>query len=91
MNIQEHIQQAEDQGKHIEAGFRSLYAKVYPNGVSEEQYGDLRKFFFSGATFLFHKMMKQIDDDREPTEADIAFMSRISEEVIEFYETLPNG
>lgn len=88
MSINIHIQEAEASGKHIEAGFRSIFAHAYPKGVSPEQHDDLRKFFFAGATFLFQKLMQQMDEDREPTDADMAFMSRISDEIGEFYESL---
>lgn len=57
MTIEEYIAKAEADGQHIEAGFRSLMAAAYPSGVSEEQFNDLRKFFFAGATHLFTKTL----------------------------------
>lgn len=84
MSIAEHIMAAEREGRHIESGFRDLMAHVYPRGVGEEQYSDLRKFFFAGASFLFAKMLNQMDDDREPTKEDLEFMSRVAKEIKAF-------
>ena len=90
MTIEEYIAKAEADGLHIEAGLRSLLAATYPNGVGEEQYRDLRKFFFAGATHLFTKMLMVMDNDREPTENDMAFMARIQAEINTFTKTLHN-
>lgn len=90
-NIQQHIAKAEAEGRHIEAGFRGLMAVCYPNGVSEEQHNDLRKFFFAGSAYLFNKMLAVMDSDREPTESDMAFMSRLNTELGAFQNDLKNG
>lgn len=87
-SVEEHILAAEKEGRHLESGFRDLMAKVYPRGVGVEQHGDLRKFFFAGSAFLFAKMMNQMDSDREPTENDMAFMSRIAKEIETFQQEL---
>lgn len=63
-------------------------AVCYPNGVGEEQYNDLRNFFFAGSAYLFSKMISVMDTDREPTESDLAFMSRISTELMAFQNDL---
>lgn len=86
--VAEHIMAAEREGRHIESGFRDLMAHVYPRGVSEEQYSDLRKFFFAGASFLFAKTLNQMDDDREPTDEDMAFMTRVAKEIETFQSEL---
>lgn len=90
MTIEEYIAKAEAEGLHIEAGFRRLLAAAYPMGVSEEQYNDVRKFFFAGATHLFTKMLMVMDDDREPTDNDMAFMARIQAEINTFTKSLRN-
>ena len=90
MTIEEYIAKAEAEGLHIEAGFRALMAAAYPHGVSDEQYSDLRKFFFAGATHLLTKTLMVMDNDREPTESDMAFMSRIQAEINTFTKTLHN-
>lgn len=88
MSIADHIMAAERDGRHIESGFRDLMAHVYPRGVGEEQYSDLRNFFFAGASFLFVKLLNQMDEDREPTKEDMEFMSRVAKEIETFQSEL---
>lgn len=91
LKVQQYIKEAEDRGRHLEAGFRDLMARVYPRGVGEGQYQDLRKFFFAGGAFLFAKLLNQMDEDREPTPSDLALMARIQKEINEFTQELYHG
>lgn len=86
MSTEQHVQEAEIQGRYLEAGFRSLFAKAYSKGVSEEQYNDLRTFFFGGAVYLHGKMMGEISDDIEATEAEMKFISELKHEINVFVQ-----
>lgn len=74
------------EGKLIEAGFIGLRLAAIPATASKDQLEDMRVAFFAGAHHLFNSIMHVLDDDREPTEADMARMSRIHEELEVFIE-----
>jgi hypothetical protein len=70
-----------DKGKLIEAGWVSLRLAAIPEDAGKVQLEEMRNAFFAGAQHLFASIMDVMDDDREPTEADLARMSQISAEL----------
>src|SRR5262245_14592191 len=55
------------------------------------QWTESRRCFFAGAATLFEAVMRILDVDAEPTEADLARMDRISQELTRFQEDLAAG
>lgn len=80
--------QLADDGKLIEAGWVGLRKLWVPADASPEQVTDLRKAFMAGAQHLFASMMNVMDDDREPTEADLLRMDLVHQELETFRATL---
>lgn len=70
-----------DQGKLIEAGWIGLRLAAIPTDAPEIQLQEMRNAFFAGAQHLFSSIMTIMDEDREPTEADLERMSLISNEL----------
>jgi len=77
-----------DDGKLIEAGWIGLRKVWLPPDATPEQVRDLRKAFMAGANHLFASIMNILDDDREPTAADLYRMDMINRELDEFGKTL---
>jgi hypothetical protein len=77
-----------DQGKLIEAGWVGFRLAVMPEGVSKVQLEETRKAFFAGCQHLFSSIMTIMDEDREPTEADLRRMDMINTELQAFGEKL---
>lgn len=73
-----------EQGLLIEAGFRAMVVLLYPDGVPGPTH-QLRDAFFAGAQHLFSALTASVlDEDREPTEADLRRMDLIDSELKEF-------
>lgn len=77
-----------DQGKLIEAGWVAYKLAVLPATASETQIDETRKAFFAGALHLFQTINTFLDDDAEPTEADLERMSQIHAELQEYFDSL---
>jgi hypothetical protein len=73
-----------DKGKLIEAGWVGLRLAAIPDGAPKIQLEEMRNAFFAGAQHLFGSIMGILDDDREPTEADMKRMSLIADELETF-------
>lgn len=55
------------------------------------QWVESRRCFFGGAATLFDTIMRVMDADREPTEADLRRMERIAKELERFYADMAGG
>jgi hypothetical protein len=75
-----------DQGLLIEAGFLSLRALATAPDAPDDQVEEMRMSFFAGAQHLFGSIMHIMDEDREPTEADMRRMAQIQTELDTFIE-----
>lgn len=73
-----------DKGKLIEAGWVSLRLAAIPEDAGKDQLQGMREAFFAGAQHLFGAIMDIMDDDREPTAADLTRMTQISAELEAF-------
>lgn len=70
-----------DKGKLIEAGWVSLRLAAIPEEAGKTQLEEMRSAFFAGAQHLFGSIMSILDDDREPTPADLRRMDMINAEL----------
>lgn len=73
-----------DEGRLIELGWQTMLLFVVPKDASQAQIADMRNAFFAGAQHLYASMMSIMDDDREPTAADLNRMSLIHNELEAF-------
>lgn len=73
-----------DKGMLIEAGFVSLRLAAIPLDAGATQLREMRMAFFAGAQHLFGSIMTIMDEDREPTEADLRRMDLIDAELKKF-------
>lgn len=70
-----------DKGKLIESGWVGLRLAAIPEEAGKLQLEEMRNAFFAGAQHLFASIMDVLDDDREPTAADLARMGLIQSEL----------
>jgi hypothetical protein len=72
-----------EQGRLIEAGYRAMVVLLYPDGSPGPAHPEqLREAFFAGAQHLFGSLTASVlDEDREPTEADLRRMDLIDSEL----------
>lgn len=70
-----------DKGKLIEAGFVGLRLAAIPEDAGKTQLEEMRNAFFAGAQHLFSSIMDIMDDDHEPTAADLKRMDLIQSEL----------
>lgn len=70
-----------DKGKLIEAGWVGLRLAAIPEDAGKLQLEEMRNAFFAGAQHLFASIMSVMDEDREPTDADLRRMDLISAEL----------
>jgi len=73
-----------EEGKIVESGWVSLKMQVIPENAPQVQLEEMRMSFFAGAQHLFGSIMSVLDEDAEPTEADLERMSKINDELDEF-------
>lgn len=77
-------------GRLVEAGFGAMMILVYPAGVDGNVAGaarvaELRDAFMAGAQHLFGSMLGSLlDEDAEPTAADMDRMAQIDAELDAF-------
>ena len=60
-----------DEGKLMEAGWISLRLATGLESAQADQLREMRMAFFAGAQHLFAPIMAVMDEDAEPTEADM--------------------
>ena len=69
------------EGKLIEAGWVGLRIAAIPPTASPVQLESMRMAFMAGAQHLYASMMSMLDDDQEPTEADLTKLDKINAEL----------
>jgi hypothetical protein len=77
-----------DAGKFVAAGFAIYKGRVLPEDAPQIQIDECRWAFFAGAQHLFHGIMGSLEEDKEPTEADMQRMDNIDKELREFAKEL---
>lgn len=75
-----------DRGLLIEAGWVGLQAAAIPADAPQVQLDEMRNAFFAGAQHLFSSIMSILDPGSEPTDADLARMSLINDELGRFVD-----
>lgn len=86
-----------DAAKKIDAGetmaemWAGFSEAVIPfAGPGSTQHEEMRKAFYSGALCLFNWFMVQLDEDAEPTDADLDKVSAMDAEIRSFIEGAAN-
>jgi hypothetical protein len=72
------------QGKIIEAGWIGLRAMAVPADAPAIQIEEMRNAFFAGAQHLYACIMRTMDPGEEPTDADMARLDKIHDELQAF-------
>jgi len=72
-----------DQGKVIEAGWLG-FAMIVLKDASAVQKSEMRLAFYAGAQHLFASIMTGLEEDAEPTDADMRRMDNIRAELDTF-------
>lgn len=73
--------QLADAGKLVEGGWESYKIVVLAPDLSAVEYDRHRTSYFAGAQHLFASIMSVMDDNDEPSDADMKKMSLISKEL----------
>jgi hypothetical protein len=76
--------QLTDDGKLIAAGWLSFRHLVVHPDAPLDQLHEMRIAFFAGAQHLFASINSILDEDAEPTDADLQRMQAISDELDAF-------
>lgn len=87
-HLQRLTKELADKGKLIEAGWVALRLAAIPDRAPEIQLREMRMAYMAGAQHLFSCMMSIMDEDREPTDADMNRMDLIHKELEAFRSEL---
>lgn len=82
--LQKLERQLVDDGKLIEAGWVGLRLIALAPDAGALQLQEMREAFFAGAQHLFSSLMGVLDEDSEPTDADMKRMDQIDAELRAF-------
>lgn len=74
----------------IEAEWKKFCLTCFGN-ISEQQYIDLRRTFYAGASSLFFVFMNLLDPGTEPTEGDLERVTALQKELESFNEDVKAG
>ena len=75
-----------DKGLLIQAGWVGFRLAVGLEDAPKQQLEEMRNAFFAGAQHLFGAIMGTLDEDAEPTDADLRRMDLIHSELQAFIE-----
>ncbi len=68
--------------------FHGFMGVLAPNVIpGSPQWQTMQQCFFAGASWFLQHMMTHLDDDAEPTEADLAMIERIANELQAYAES----
>ena len=84
VDLQKLGQELTKQGKLIEAGWIALRIVAIPSDAPQIQLDEMRSAFFAGAQHLFSSIMTILDPGEEPTDADMAHIGWIADELETF-------
>lgn len=74
----------------IESEWKKFCLACFGN-ISEQQYIDLRRTFYGGASALFFLFMNMLEPGEEPTEADLTRITALRAELFAFNEEVKAG
>ena len=86
--LQQLTRKLADEGKLIEAGWVGMRLHVMRPDAPADQLREMRMAFMAGAQYLFSSMMDALDQDHEPTDADMRRMDLINAELQAFTKEL---
>lgn len=72
----------------IKNAWRDYAERVVPTGAPPIQMQETKRAFYAGAIALWSTIIKSLDADSEPTDADMERMSAINDELQEFVDSL---
>lgn len=75
-----------DDGKLLEAGWVAFRIAALPQQLTADQLRAMRLAYMAGCQHLFGSMMTMMEEDREPTAADMKRMDLINNELNAFVE-----
>jgi hypothetical protein len=75
---------------HLQREFDKLCVACLSD-ISKEQYIDLRRFFFAGASAMLRVEMTLLSPGNETTEADLDMIRTLSRELLEFNAAVRRG
>lgn len=73
-----------DAANPIEQAWRDFSSAAIARDAPPIQLAEMRKAFYAGAAMIFEAIVHGLDPEREPTEADMQRMNRISAAVEHF-------
>jgi len=79
------------QPKLLDAAWRSYAEHVIPANAPDAQRVECRRAFYAGAQALYGGLIKMLDPGDEPTDADLARMEAIHDELEQFCEDVARG
>lgn len=79
-----------DEGRLIEAGWQLMVFFTLPPDAPPLQVSEMRKAFFMGAQHLYASMLAVMDEDSDPTEADMQRIGLIHTELEAFRMEVTN-
>lgn len=65
--------------------------RVVPKGAEEVQRTETRRAFYAGAQAIFGLMTTELDEDKEPTAADLAYVESLHTELRTFARDVRSG
>lgn len=75
----------------IDKHWLSYRQDVIPNDAPDTQVRECRRSFYAGARGLLFEILTMLDPGKEPTDADIAKMRDINNELQEFAASVKRG
>lgn len=70
-----------NKGLLVAGGFAAFKISILPPGTSPEVEALVQRAYFAGAQHIFHGVMGALDDDDEPTDADLRRMDLVDKEL----------
>jgi len=70
--------------RRFRAEWLDYVARVMPPDVPAIQMQETRRAFYAGAQSLLALVMRDLEPDSEPTDADLAFMEALHQELQQF-------
>lgn len=77
--------------KLLETEWITYRNAVIPKEASAVQLTESRRMFYAGAWSIYQLIMNRLDPGVEATDADLTFMSKLHDEMVEFKERVKRG
>ena len=77
--------------KHVAAEWATYAEQIVPKGAPQVQVQETRRAFYAGAASVLFRINRLLEDDAEPTPADLQMMDDIEAELAEFGRDIEAG